>query len=188
MRFMCWCAAWLLGSLLVGCGDPFSSSAAVFAYDVARENGEELTITGARASWGVTRFQTSTGFQSALHIQLVAEVGAGDNLLSSPVLFIDSQDDRLVGSHPEKGRYSIVATGEQFFRVTIGTSSGSYVADGGTVTITGSSSSTVEGSLDLHFRSENPAAIPSFHLEDPSAVTWAGGQVRGPRNLPVVFP
>jgi len=30
--------------------------------------------------------------------------------------------------------------------------------------------------------------IPDFRLEDPSAVTWAGGQVRGPRNLPVVFP
>ena len=30
--------------------------------------------------------------------------------------------------------------------------------------------------------------IPEFSLEDPSAVTWAGGQVRGPRCLPVVFP
>ena len=30
--------------------------------------------------------------------------------------------------------------------------------------------------------------IPEFHLEDPDAVTWAGGQVRGPRHLPVVFP
>jgi hypothetical protein len=29
--------------------------------------------------------------------------------------------------------------------------------------------------------------IPEFSLEDPSAVTWAGGQVRGPRFLPVVF-
>ena len=29
--------------------------------------------------------------------------------------------------------------------------------------------------------------IPDFQLEDPSAVTWAGGQVRGPRILPVVF-
>ena len=29
--------------------------------------------------------------------------------------------------------------------------------------------------------------IPDFRLEDPSAVTWAGGQVRGPRNLPVIF-
>jgi cytochrome P450 len=27
--------------------------------------------------------------------------------------------------------------------------------------------------------------IPSFSLEDPSAVTWAAGQVRGPRTLPV---
>jgi hypothetical protein len=25
-------------------------------------------------------------------------------------------------------------------------------------------------------------------LTDPDAVTWAGGQVRGPRNLPVRFP
>ena len=32
------------------------------------------------------------------------------------------------------------------------------------------------------------ARIPEFHLEDPSAVTWAGGQVRGPRHLPVTFP
>ena len=30
--------------------------------------------------------------------------------------------------------------------------------------------------------------IPEFKLEDPDAVTWAGGQVRGPRQLPVVFP
>ena len=32
------------------------------------------------------------------------------------------------------------------------------------------------------------AQIPEFSVEDPSAVTWAGGQVRGPRSLPVVFP
>jgi cytochrome P450 len=31
------------------------------------------------------------------------------------------------------------------------------------------------------------AMIPEFSLEDPAAVTWAGGQVRGPRHLPVVF-
>lgn len=31
------------------------------------------------------------------------------------------------------------------------------------------------------------AAVPEFSLEDPDAVTWAGGQVRGPRKLPVVF-
>jgi cytochrome P450 len=30
--------------------------------------------------------------------------------------------------------------------------------------------------------------IPDYRLEDPSAVTWAGGQVRGPRRLAVVFP
>jgi cytochrome P450 len=29
--------------------------------------------------------------------------------------------------------------------------------------------------------------IPDFQLEDPDAVTWAGGQVRGPRSMPVVF-
>ncbi|MCB0966249.1 MAG: cytochrome P450 [Ilumatobacter sp.] len=32
------------------------------------------------------------------------------------------------------------------------------------------------------------AMIPEFELEDPDAVTWAGGQVRGPRYLPVTFP
>jgi cytochrome P450 len=26
---------------------------------------------------------------------------------------------------------------------------------------------------------------PEFSLADPDAVTWAGGQVRGPRTLPV---
>ena len=31
------------------------------------------------------------------------------------------------------------------------------------------------------------ARIPRFHLEDPAAVTWAGGQVRGPRSMSVVF-
>jgi hypothetical protein len=30
--------------------------------------------------------------------------------------------------------------------------------------------------------------IPDFSLDDPAAVTWAGGQVRGPRCLPIVFP
>ena len=29
--------------------------------------------------------------------------------------------------------------------------------------------------------------IPEFELADPGAVTWAGGQVRGPRHLEVVF-
>jgi cytochrome P450 len=31
------------------------------------------------------------------------------------------------------------------------------------------------------------AMIPEFELADPDAVTWAGGQVRGPRNLPIRF-
>jgi cytochrome P450 len=30
--------------------------------------------------------------------------------------------------------------------------------------------------------------IPEFHLADAAAVTWAGGQVRGPRTLPLLFP
>lgn len=30
--------------------------------------------------------------------------------------------------------------------------------------------------------------IPEFELTDPDLVTWAGGQVRGPRNLPMRFP
>ena len=32
------------------------------------------------------------------------------------------------------------------------------------------------------------ARIPEFSLEDPAAVTWAAGQVRGPRSIPVAFP
>jgi len=32
------------------------------------------------------------------------------------------------------------------------------------------------------------AMIPEFELADPAAVTWAGGQVRGPRALPIRFP
>ena len=32
------------------------------------------------------------------------------------------------------------------------------------------------------------ARIPDFHLEDPDAVSWAGGQVRGPRTMSVVWP
>ena len=32
------------------------------------------------------------------------------------------------------------------------------------------------------------ARIPDFRLEDPEAVTWAGGQVRGPRTMTVVWP
>jgi len=30
--------------------------------------------------------------------------------------------------------------------------------------------------------------IPDFRLEDPASVTWAGGQVRGPRAMQVVWP
>jgi len=29
--------------------------------------------------------------------------------------------------------------------------------------------------------------IPEFRLSDPDRVKWAGGQVRGPRMLPVEF-
>jgi cytochrome P450 len=29
------------------------------------------------------------------------------------------------------------------------------------------------------------ARIPEFEISDPSGVTWAGGQVRGPRTLPM---
>jgi len=32
------------------------------------------------------------------------------------------------------------------------------------------------------------ARIPEFSLEEGKEITWAGGQVRGPRILPVVFP
>jgi cytochrome P450 len=32
------------------------------------------------------------------------------------------------------------------------------------------------------------ARIPSFRLADDAVVTWAGGQVRGPRQLPMIFP
>ena len=32
------------------------------------------------------------------------------------------------------------------------------------------------------------ARIPDFRLEDPDAVTWAGGQVRGPRTMGLVWP
>ncbi len=32
------------------------------------------------------------------------------------------------------------------------------------------------------------SAIPDFRLAEDAEVTWAGGQVRGPRQLPVVFP
>ncbi len=32
------------------------------------------------------------------------------------------------------------------------------------------------------------ARIPEFTVEAGAEVTWAGGQVRGPRQLPVVFP
>jgi len=32
------------------------------------------------------------------------------------------------------------------------------------------------------------ARIPTFRLADDAVVTWAGGQVRGPRSIPVVYP
>jgi cytochrome P450 len=30
--------------------------------------------------------------------------------------------------------------------------------------------------------------IPEFHLDDTAPVTWCGGQVRGPRSIPLAFP
>ena len=32
------------------------------------------------------------------------------------------------------------------------------------------------------------ARVPEFELDPEGEVTWAGGQVRGPRTVPVVFP
>ena len=32
------------------------------------------------------------------------------------------------------------------------------------------------------------ARIPEFELDPEGEVTWAGGRVRGPRTVPVVFP
>ena len=32
------------------------------------------------------------------------------------------------------------------------------------------------------------ARLPEFELSDPDAVTWSGGQVRGPRSIPIRFP
>jgi cytochrome P450 len=32
------------------------------------------------------------------------------------------------------------------------------------------------------------ARIPTFRLAEDAVVTWAGGQVRGPRSIPMVFP
>ncbi len=32
------------------------------------------------------------------------------------------------------------------------------------------------------------AQIPECRLEDPDAVTWSGGQVRGPRLMQIVWP
>jgi hypothetical protein len=29
--------------------------------------------------------------------------------------------------------------------------------------------------------------IPEFTLSDPDAVVWSGGQIRGPRILPIAF-
>jgi hypothetical protein len=29
--------------------------------------------------------------------------------------------------------------------------------------------------------------VPEFHVAEGATVTWAGGQVRGPRSVPVVF-
>jgi cytochrome P450 len=42
--------------------------------------------------------------------------------------------------------------------------------------------------MELHVAlQEWLARIPEFELEDPALVTWAGGQVRGPRSVPVLF-
>ena len=155
----------LLVALAAACGDdPFTVTDPEFSYTVSRDNGDELTIEGAGASWGVTEFQTPAGFQSRLRIQLSADVGAGDNPLSTPTLFIDSQNDDLARDEPEPGTYEVVPTGEQFMAVTIGTSSGSYVADGGSVVISESSSSGLRGTLDLHFRPFDPVEVPNFDL------------------------
>ena len=50
------------------------------------------------------------------------------------------------------------------------------------------------GSVAFHRRMELRVALqewlaryPDFELADPSAVTWSGGQVRGPRTLPLTI-
>jgi cytochrome P450 len=42
--------------------------------------------------------------------------------------------------------------------------------------------------MELHVALEEwLSRIPEFRIEDGADVTWAGGQVRGPRTMPMVF-
>jgi hypothetical protein len=148
--------------VLTGCGDPFAESEAAFSYHVVRSNGDELTIAGPGAAWELSTITTLTGTQTVFTLSLGGG-DAGDNLLRNPGLQIESQNDGLAKDKPATGAYSLVLTGDQYFRVTITTTSGgTYLADAGTVTITGSSNTTVEGRLDLHFRSNSQN--PDFDL------------------------
>ena len=57
-------------------------------------------------------------------------------------------------------------------------------AAGGTPRCLGSSLARMELRVALQ---EWMARYPDFELSDPAAVTWSGGQVRGPRTLPVTI-
>lgn len=152
----------ILGLLAFGCGNPIENSEPGFSYHVTRSNGEELDISGAAASWAVTTRQTNTGFQSRFDMQLGGATG-GDNQLTNPTVFVESGNDDLAQSTPDEGRYTILIIGDQYLLVSIGTSHGSFTADGGTITITGSSGNLIEGTLDLHFVSDN-SEDPTFDL------------------------
>jgi cytochrome P450 len=97
------------------------------------------------------------------------EVAAGDRVLLSfpaanrdPALFEDAEQviiDRQVNRHVAFGVGIHRCLGSNLARMEMQVAVGEFLA-----------------------------MIPEFELADPGAVTWAGGQVRGPRHLPLRFP
>jgi hypothetical protein len=95
-----------------------------------------------------------------------------------------SEGDRVLMNFPAANRDPEVFTDPD--KVIIDRPQNPHIAFGvGIHRCTGSNLARMEMRVSIE---EWLRRIPDFRLEDPSVVTWAGGQVRGPRLMPVVWP
>ncbi len=92
--------------------------------------------------------------------------------------------DKVLLNFPAANRYPKVF--EDADKVVLDRAKNRHIAFGiGSHRCAGSNLAQMEMDVALRAWFER---IPEFELTDPDAVTWAGGQVRGPRHLPFRFP
>ena len=111
----------------------------------------------------------------------MARVASKDTMLGDRLV---KEGERIVLSFPAANRDPAIFENPE--EVIIDRQQNRHVAFGsGIHRCAGSNLARLEMNVAI---TEFLAMIPEFELEDPEAVTWAGGQVRGPRYLPVTFP